>query len=50
LSKAEMQKAHEKLVRSLGLAPDDEEALEAVREVESMMKKKRVDFKKYARQ
>ncbi|QDG54439.1 FHA domain-containing protein [Persicimonas caeni] len=50
LSKAEMQKAHEKLVRSLDLAPDDEEALEAVREVESMMKKKRVDFKKYARQ
>lgn len=50
LSKTEMQKVHDKLVRSLELAPGDDEALKAVRDVEAMMKKKRVDFTKYARQ
>lgn len=50
LSKAEMEEAHEKLVRSLSLVPDDEEALKLVREVESKMEKSNIDFEKYASQ
>jgi pSer/pThr/pTyr-binding forkhead associated (FHA) protein len=50
LSTAEMEEAHEKLVRSLSFAADDDEALELVREVEAKMEKKRIDFEKYARQ
>lgn len=50
LSTSEMEEAHEKLVRSLKFAADDDEALKLVREVEAKMEKKRVDFEKYARQ
>ena len=45
-----LREAHEKLVRALALSPDDKEALELVREVERGLRKKNVDFEKYARQ
>ncbi len=50
VSKADMEKAHEKLVRSLSMVADDDEALEQIRELEDEMEKRKVDFEKYARQ
>ncbi|MFP4597572.1 MAG: FHA domain-containing protein [Persicimonas sp.] len=50
ISKADMEKAHEKLVRSLSLVADDDEALEHIRKLEDEMEKRKVEFEKYARQ
>jgi pSer/pThr/pTyr-binding forkhead associated (FHA) protein len=50
VSTTDMDEAHDKLVRSLVLAPDDDNALEWVRKVEAKMKKESIDFETYARQ
>jgi ABC transport system ATP-binding/permease protein len=50
LSAEQMQSAHAKLVRSLSYAPDDEQTLELVRQLEGRMEKKNLDFQRYARQ
>ncbi len=49
-SSSQLQEAHDKLVRALKFSPDDTEALKLVDDVEAKMKRKHLQFKKYARQ
>jgi len=44
----ELAKAHQSLVRSLALSPDDPEALEEIEKLEATLKKKKIDFEAYA--